>query len=41
MSEDIRWKQRYENYLKALGQLSDALSKYDETADALTFGYRP
>lgn len=35
MTQDIRWKQRYENYLKALGQLSDALSKYDETADAL------
>ena len=33
--QDIRWKQRYQNYLKAFGQLSEALSKYDETAEAL------
>ncbi|MBN2647670.1 MAG: nucleotidyltransferase substrate binding protein [Thiotrichales bacterium] len=35
MERDIRWQQRYQNYLKALGQLSGALSKYDETAEAL------
>ncbi|BBP45281.1 nucleotidyltransferase [Thiosulfatimonas sediminis] len=35
MSEDIRWQQRFENYLKALGQLQSALSLYDETAEAL------
>ncbi|MDR9498541.1 MAG: nucleotidyltransferase substrate binding protein [Hydrogenovibrio sp.] len=35
MTEDIRWKQRYENYLKALGQLSSALSDHDESAEAL------
>ncbi|MBD3755877.1 MAG: nucleotidyltransferase substrate binding protein [Gammaproteobacteria bacterium] len=35
MESDIRWQQRYQNYLKALGQLSDALTKYDETAEAL------
>jgi nucleotidyltransferase substrate binding protein (TIGR01987 family) len=35
MSEDIRWQQRFQNYLKALAQLSDALSRYDDTAEAL------
>jgi nucleotidyltransferase substrate binding protein (TIGR01987 family) len=35
MSADIRWKQRYQNYLKALGQLVSALSIYDETAESL------
>jgi len=35
MSEDIRWKQRFQNYLKALGQLLSALDQYDETAEAL------
>ncbi len=25
MDEDIRWKQRFSNYLKALGQLTDAI----------------
>jgi len=35
MSEDIRWKQRFQNYLKALSQLASALSSYDETAEAL------
>lgn len=35
MESDLRWQQRYQNYLKALGQLSDALTKYDETAEAL------
>ncbi|WP_029406907.1 nucleotidyltransferase substrate binding protein [Thiomicrorhabdus sp. Milos-T2] len=35
MSEDIRWKQRYQNYLKALGQLSSALSAHDKTAESL------
>jgi nucleotidyltransferase substrate binding protein (TIGR01987 family) len=33
--QDIRWVQRFENYLKALGQLQSALSVYDETAEAL------
>lgn len=35
MSEDIRWKQRYQNYLKALSQLTSALSVHDETAESL------
>ncbi|MEA1987920.1 MAG: nucleotidyltransferase substrate binding protein [Pseudomonadota bacterium] len=35
MSEDIRWKERYQNYLKALSQLTSALSEHDETAEAL------
>jgi nucleotidyltransferase substrate binding protein (TIGR01987 family) len=35
MSEDIRWKQRYQNYLKALSQLTSALLVHDETAESL------
>lgn len=35
MSEDIRWKQRYQNYLKALSQLASALSVHNETAESL------
>jgi nucleotidyltransferase substrate binding protein (TIGR01987 family) len=35
LNQDIRWIQRFQNYLKALGQLQSALSVYDETADAL------
>lgn len=27
MEEDIRWKQRFENYLKALGQLQKFIAK--------------
>lgn len=38
MSEDIRWKQRYQNYLKALSQLTSALSAHDETAKSLIKG---
>jgi nucleotidyltransferase substrate binding protein (TIGR01987 family) len=32
---DVRWKQRLQNYLKALGQLNSALSEYDESAQPL------
>lgn len=32
--DEIRWKQRYQNYQKILSRLSSALSKYDETAEA-------
>lgn len=35
MQQDVRWKQRFENYLKAFKQLESALSQYDETAEAL------
>lgn len=35
MAQDIRWKQRYKNYTKALAQLVSALDKYDETAESL------
>jgi nucleotidyltransferase substrate binding protein (TIGR01987 family) len=35
MNEEVRWQQRFQNYLKALGQLNSALAKYDETAEAL------
>ncbi|MDF1589158.1 MAG: nucleotidyltransferase substrate binding protein [Gammaproteobacteria bacterium] len=34
-NQDIRWLQRFENYLKALGQLQSALSVYDASAEAL------
>lgn len=34
-NQDIRWQQRFENYLKAFGQLQSALSVYDASADAL------
>lgn len=30
---DVRWKQRFQNYTKALSQLTSALSKYDEHAE--------
>lgn len=35
MTEEIRWQQRFQNYQKALGQLTSALSQYDEHAEAL------
>ncbi|PIW59863.1 nucleotidyltransferase substrate binding protein [Shewanella sp. CG12_big_fil_rev_8_21_14_0_65_47_15] len=35
MNEEVRWRQRFQNYLKALGQLVSALSQYDEHAEAL------
>ncbi|NLQ18054.1 nucleotidyltransferase [Marinomonas sp. M1K-6] len=35
MSEEVRWQQRFQNYLKALGQLESALVQYDEHAEAL------
>ena len=35
MTEEIRWQQRFQNYQKALGQLTSALSQYDENAEAL------
>jgi nucleotidyltransferase substrate binding protein (TIGR01987 family) len=34
-NQDIRWVQRFQNYLKALGQLQSALAVHNETADAL------
>ena len=35
MNEEVRWRQRFQNYLKALGQLNSALAQYDESAEAL------
>lgn len=35
MAQDIRWQQRFQNYKKALSQLTQALEQYDETAEAL------
>jgi nucleotidyltransferase substrate binding protein (TIGR01987 family) len=35
MEQDIRWKQRFENYQKALNQLTSAVAMYDESAEAL------
>lgn len=35
MTEEIRWQQRFQNYQKALAQLTSALSQYDENAEAL------
>ena len=35
MTEEIRWQQRFQNYQKALGQLTSALAQYDEHAEAL------
>lgn len=35
MAEEVRWRQRFQNYQKALGQLVSALSQYDEHAEAL------
>ena len=32
---DIRWVQRFENYTKALSQLTQAVGRYDESAEAL------
>lgn len=32
---DVRWKQRFQNYIHALNQLKYALSQYDETAEAI------
>ena len=32
---DIRWAQRFENYRKALPQLTQAVGMYDESAEAL------
>ena len=32
---DIRWVQRFENYRKALSQLTQAVEMYDESAEAL------
>ncbi|MDD2759125.1 MAG: nucleotidyltransferase substrate binding protein [Methylomonas sp.] len=34
-AQDIRWQQRFQNYKKALSQLTQALEQYDETAEAL------
>jgi nucleotidyltransferase substrate binding protein (TIGR01987 family) len=35
MSEELRWRQRFQNYQKALGQLNSALAIYDASAEAL------
>lgn len=35
MSDEIRWQQRFQNYKKALGQLTSALAVHDEHAEAL------
>ncbi|MDD4864956.1 MAG: hypothetical protein PHE38_13215 [Alishewanella agri] len=35
MTEEIRWQQGFQNYQKALGQLTSALAQYDEHAEAL------
>jgi nucleotidyltransferase substrate binding protein (TIGR01987 family) len=35
MGEEVRWRQRFQNYQKALGQLVSALSQYDEHAESL------
>lgn len=32
---DIRWVQRFENFRKALSQLTEAADKYDESAESL------
>lgn len=35
MNDEIRWQQRFQNYQKALGQLTSALAEYDQHAPAL------
>lgn len=35
MNEEVRWRQRFQNYRKALGQLNSALAQYDEHAEVL------